>query len=127
MSLPNAAGTPGSTGQNGVKTEPNYVKQEAGIKQEPGTAGNGAPVPNYNGVDNKTSVAASRAAQQLQLQYGIRAAGSINAIQDRMGQQQPQQPQQQQGQQPPAGNSSISNGQTDGPGDDDDEIGRAHV
>lgn len=62
---------------------------EAGIKTEPATQTAGIPnYPPYNGVDNKNSVAASRAAQQLQAQYGVRAAGSINAIQDRMGQQQ---------------------------------------
>jgi transcription initiation factor TFIIA large subunit len=85
------------------------------------------PPYNYN-VDNKNTVAASRAQQQLQAQYGNRAAGSISAIQDRMSQQQQQQqgqpvpPSQQQHQhyqqmppqhQPPP--------QTDGPGDDDGE------
>ncbi|PHH82321.1 hypothetical protein CDD82_6357 [Ophiocordyceps australis] len=46
-----------------------------------------------NGADDKVNLAASRAAQQLQLQYGVRAAGSINAIQDRMDQQQQKQQQ----------------------------------
>lgn len=108
------------------------VRQE-NVKQEPVSQTN-ASQPNYNGIDNKNSVAASRAAQQLQLQYGMRAAGSINAIQDRMGQPLPQT------QQPPGqpasqetglpaghGQSShgadaanhVNNGQTDGAGDDD--------
>ncbi|XP_044719947.1 transcription factor IIA, alpha/beta subunit domain-containing protein [Hirsutella rhossiliensis] len=92
-----------------------------------------APQPGYNGMENKNSVAANRAAQQLQLQYGMRAAGSINAIQDRMGQQQPQ-PQAQQAPGQPMGQETgdpagpqqtadaanhISNGQTDGAGDED--------
>ena len=69
-------------------------------------------LPSYNGMDDKNSVAASRAAQQLQLQYGNRAAGSINAIQDRVHQQQ----------QHSGGDAShgLSNGQTDGAGDADD-------
>lgn len=116
------------------------VKQEH-MKQEPGTQPNVlAAQPNYNGLDNKNSVAANRAAQQLQLQYGMRAAGSINAIQDCMGQQQQQQQQQPQSssqtQQPtshetgePAGLgptsqsagtiNHVGNGQTDGAGDED--------
>ncbi|KAL6892702.1 transcription factor IIA, alpha/beta subunit [Trichoderma longibrachiatum] len=80
--------------QTGIKQEP-YVKTEPGIKQEPGTQQPGMPYPNYNNMENKNSVAANRAAQQLQAQYGVRAAGSINAIQDRMGQQPQMQPQQQ--------------------------------
>lgn len=122
ISLPNATGAPGATGPNGIKSEPGIIKQEANIKQEPGTATAMPALPNYNGLD-KSSVAASRAAQQLQLQYGMRAAGSINAIQGQQQQQpqQQQQQQQQQGQQPGAGQSSISNGQTDGPGDVDED------
>jgi transcription initiation factor TFIIA large subunit len=120
ISLPNAAGAgTAAAGQNGVNVESAYIKQEAGIKQEPGVATGAPALPNYNGMDNTNNLAASRAAQQLQLQYGIRAAGSINAIQ---GQQQPQQQQQQgQGQAPATGSSSISNGQTDGPGDGDED------
>jgi transcription initiation factor TFIIA large subunit len=90
-------------------------------------------------MDGQNSVAASRAQQQLQAQYGNRAAGSISAIQDRMGQQaqpqvQPGQPpvQQQayrppqpnqvnQQQQPPAPGQAFRNGQTDGAGDMDSE------
>ncbi|CEJ89016.1 Putative Transcription initiation factor IIA large subunit Short=TFIIA large subunit [[Torrubiella] hemipterigena] len=95
------AGTP----INGGATDIAGVKMEAGIKAEPTTQTAGIPnYPPYNGVDNKNSVAASRAAQQLQAQYGVRAAGSINAIQDRMGQQQ----------RPP-------HSQTDGAADLDDE------
>lgn len=133
LSLPNVGGGPA---QNGVKQDSGFVKQE-NIKQEPGSLASAIPpYPNYNGAENKTSVAASRAAQQLQLQYGMRAAGSINAIQDRMGQQQPGQAgnqgepmanaSAQQQQQPPAGADAanhISNGQTDGAGDDDDYEG----
>lgn len=132
--------------QNGANADPGLVKQEAGgvqIKQEPGTQNAGA-FQNYNSSD-KNSVAASRAAQQLQAQYGMRAAGSINAIQGRIGQQQPPQPQQpgqplsqqqqqqqqlyrqqmasataqQQQQHPGAGaQPHLNNGQTDGAGDD---------
>ncbi|PNY26435.1 Transcription initiation factor IIA large subunit [Tolypocladium capitatum] len=132
LSLPNAGGAPA---QNGIKQEPGFMKQQnikQEIKQEPGSLANAMPpYPNYNGAD-KTSVAASRAAQQLQLQYGMRAAGSINAIQDRMGQQQPGQAGNQgeplanaagQQRRPPAGAGAanhISNGQTDGAGDDED-------
>lgn len=107
------------------------MRQE-GVKQEPASQpSTSAPQPNYNGMDNKNSVAANRAAQQLQLQYGMRAAGSINAIQDRMGQQQPQT--QQPGGQPtgqemgeatgfqlPAdATNHMGNGQTDGAGDEE--------
>lgn len=134
LSMPNSS-VPG--GQNGASPDGAYIKQEPGvaIKQEPGVQQGGMPAyPSYNGVDNKGSLAASRAAQQLQAQYGIRAAGSINAIQDSMAQQ----PQHQQGQmspdpqqqgyqqqqsppppQPPQGR--ISNNQTDGAGDTDEE------
>lgn len=127
--------------QNGIKQE-SYVKTEPGIKQEPGAQQPGLPYPNYNGMENKNSVAASRAAQQLQAQYGVRAAGSINAIQDRMGQQPqmqsqqpgqgsapvlPQQPQQQVPH--PSEQQPLGNAQFDGAGDammedsdsDDDE------
>ncbi|KAJ4164471.1 hypothetical protein LMH87_006144 [Akanthomyces muscarius] len=111
-----------------------YIKDEPGvaIKEEPGTQAAGVPpYPAYTGMDNANSVAASRAAQQLQAQYGIRAAGSINAIQDRMGQQPQQSGQasqaqapagqaQQQGYKPPA-NQQVQNNQTDGAGDADDE------
>ncbi len=111
-----------------------YIKEEPGVvvKEEPGSQGSGVPqYPAYSGLDNANSVAANRAAQQLQAQYGIRAAGSINAIQDRMGQQpqqsgqasQPQAPAgqaQQQQYKPPAGQ-QVQNNQTDGAGDSDDE------
>ncbi|KAF4125104.1 hypothetical protein GMORB2_3943 [Geosmithia morbida] len=129
------------------------VKQEAGeadpgaaahIKQEPGTAGGQMPPPmNFNSLDGgKNNVAASRAAQLVQKQYGERAVGSINAIQ--AGQQQQQQQQQQQSQQTPEAmqqayrqqmaaataqqQQGAANGQqqphasqTDGAGDDDDD------
>ncbi|KAL7808990.1 transcription factor IIA alpha/beta subunit [Trichoderma aethiopicum] len=136
LSLPTAS-PPGGMPQTGIKQEP-YVKTEPGIKQEPGTQQPGMPYPNYNNMENKNSVAANRAAQQLQAQYGVRAAGSINAIQDRMGQQPQMQPQQQ-GQastpvlpQQPLHSSEqqqqhLGNAQVDGAGDamlddsDDDE------
>ncbi|ODA77553.1 hypothetical protein RJ55_07182 [Drechmeria coniospora] len=111
--LPMVSATDGSV-QNGVKQE--GIKQE-NIKQEPGS-GPGAipPFPTYIGMENK-SVAANRAAQQLQLQYGMRAAGSINAIQN-LGQQGDQSQSQAAGQ----AASHIRNGQTDGAGDDDDSF-----
>lgn len=82
-------------------------------------------------MENKNSVAANRAAQQLQAQYGMRAAGSINAIQDRMGQQ-PQMQGQQPGQVPgapvlpqqpqqipqPHEQPHLGNAQVDGAGDE---------
>lgn len=126
---------PGAS-QNGASADGTYIKPEPGviIKEEPGAQSSGIPqYPAYNGVDNSNSVAANRAAQQLQAQYGIRAAGSINAIQDRMGQQpqqsgqvaQPQAPnagQAQQGYRPPApvAGPPVQNSQTDGAGDEQD-------
>ncbi|KJZ71474.1 hypothetical protein HIM_09113 [Hirsutella minnesotensis 3608] len=122
LPLPNVAASDASA-QNGVKQEPGVVKQD-NVKQEPGAQSTALPTyPGYNGMDNKNSVAASRAAQQLQMQYGVRAAGSINAIQDRMGQQ--QQTQAQSSTEPQAADPAnhVSNGQTDGAGDDDDVEG----
>ncbi|UKZ75383.1 hypothetical protein TrVFT333_003066 [Trichoderma virens FT-333] len=119
LSLPTASPPSGGLPQNGIKQEP-YVKAEPSIKQEPG-AQPGFPYQNYNGMENK---AANRAAQQLQAQYGNRAAGSINAIQDRMGQQpQPQGsapvlPQQPQQQMPHSSEQSMGNAQVDGAVDD---------
>ncbi|KKO98278.1 transcription factor IIA [Trichoderma harzianum] len=124
--LPLPTGSPpGGLPQNGAKQE-TYVKPEPNIKQEPGAQQPGL-YQNYNGMENKNSVAANRAAQQLQAQYGMRAAGSINAIQDRMGQQPqaqqpgqgsapvlPQQPQQM----PHPSEQSMGNAQVDGAGDD---------
>ncbi|ATY58272.1 transcription factor TFIIA complex subunit [Cordyceps militaris] len=111
-----------------------YIKDEPGvvIKEEPGTQVTGVPqYPAYNSLDSGGSVAANRAAQQLQAQYGIRAAGSINAIQDRMGQQPQQSGQtsqpaaaaghaQQQNPKPPVGQ-QVQNHQTDGAGDADED------
>ncbi|KAK2937162.1 Transcription factor IIA, alpha/beta subunit [Fusarium oxysporum f. sp. vasinfectum] len=76
--------------QNGIKPEGNNIKTEphVPIKQEPGLQ------------------AANRAAQQLQAQYGQRAASSINALHQQQGhsqqsqQQQPALPQPHQQQQP---------------------------
>ncbi|KAM0467032.1 hypothetical protein ACHAPV_000546 [Trichoderma viride] len=122
LSLPTAS-PPSGILQNGVKPEP-YVKTEPGIKQEPGTQQPNVSYPSYNGME-KNSVAANRAAQQLQAQYGQRAQDSINAIQQgRMGQ--PQQPGQQPGpvlpqqphQQPSEHQQPLGNAQVDGAGDD---------
>lgn len=131
---------------NGIKTEP---VTEPEVKQEPGTQADGGmnAYPTYNGNEGNSSVAASRAAQALQAQYGQRAANSINALQDRMSgqqsqQQQGQQPQpsappnpaqlyrqqmaaataQQQQQQHQQQHPHISNGQTDGAGDEDGNL-----
>ncbi|RDA85041.1 hypothetical protein CP532_4578 [Ophiocordyceps camponoti-leonardi (nom. inval.)] len=120
LTLPSAGAATDGPAENGIKTEPGVVKAEPVVKQEPGAA-QSQQYAAYNGVENKNSVAASRAAQQLQMQYGMRAAGSINAIQDRLGQQQPQQQ---------AGDAAgpsqdaeaagqVGNGQTDGAGDED--------
>ncbi|KAG6141151.1 hypothetical protein E4U10_001326 [Claviceps purpurea] len=126
-------GYTGYTGHNGVRPEQGYVKNEVEIKHEPGMQPLLPAIPSFNAAD-KNSLAASRAAQRLADQYGSRAAGSISAIQaghkphPPQGQQpQGQQPQSQQpqGQQPQGpqgqanggGASSLSNGQTDGPGD----------
>ncbi|KAL4730619.1 transcription factor IIA subunit alpha [Fusarium chlamydosporum] len=106
LSNPTGLSLPGMTQpqvQNGVKAEGNYVKTESPmpIKQEPGLQGNPMAYqqytnnPNIN-MNDKNNVAANRAAQQLQAQYGQRAAGSINAL------HQQQQPHPQQGQQQPA-------------------------
>lgn len=119
--LPLPGGTPGSNFQNGVKTEPGLIKQEGDIKQEPSAQAGLPALPSYNGTD-KASLAANRAAQQLHAQYGPRAASSINAL--HAGHQ--QQPQTQNSQSPPpqsAGASSLSNGQTDGAGDEEDYEG----
>ncbi|KAG5983512.1 hypothetical protein E4U55_007978 [Claviceps digitariae] len=118
--LPLPAGAAGSTGQNGVKPDQEFVKQEVEIKHEPGMQAPLPALPSYNGAD-KNSLAASRAAQRLADQYGSLAAGSISAIQAGHKQQpQTQNPQPPQSQ-VPGGASSISNGQTDGPGDDGKE------
>ncbi|KAF9774718.1 hypothetical protein IL306_007264 [Fusarium sp. DS 682] len=103
--------------QNGIKPEGNNIKTEphVAIKQEPGLQGNPMAYQQYNNNPNinmnDNNVAANRAAQQLQAQYGQRAASSINALQQQQqgnsqqGQQQQQQqqpvlPQPQQQQQP---------------------------
>ncbi|RSL96905.1 hypothetical protein CDV31_013277 [Fusarium ambrosium] len=93
LSLP-GVNPPQPQPQNGVKPDGAYVKTEgAAIKQEPGLQGNPMAYQAYNNMDGKNNVAANRAAQQLQAQYGQRAAGSISAL------HQQQQPQPQQGQQ----------------------------
>lgn len=92
LSLP-GVNPPQAQPQNGVKPDVPYVKTEGpAIKQEPGLQGNPMPYQAYNNMNDKNNVAANRAAQQLQAQYGQRAAGSISALHQ---QQQPQQGQQQ--------------------------------
>lgn len=100
------------------------------------------PPMNFSGMDGQNSVAANRAAQLVQQQYGERAVGSINAIQQghqTSGQQQ-QQPQQGQPQDPQqayrqqmaaavaqqqqgqgANGSNLQNAQTDGAFDADSD------
>ncbi|KAF4591998.1 Transcription factor IIA, alpha/beta subunit [Ophiocordyceps camponoti-floridani] len=126
LPLPNVGEVPL---QNGIKMEPGLVKAEPTVKQEPDSQPHlMQQFATYNGMENKNSVAANRAAQQLQMQYGNRAAGSINAIQG-MGQQ--QQPSGQQAgdatahMQEPHGPDAVNhmdNGQTDGAADNDDGI-----
>lgn len=111
---------------NGAAIDGTYIKDEPGltIKEEPGTQASGIQYPAYNGMDNSNSVAANRAAQQLQAQYGIRAAGSINAIQQSGQAPQTQAPapgQPQQGYKPPTAGQQVQNNQTDGAGDADDD------
>ncbi|KFH43472.1 Transcription initiation factor IIA large subunit-like protein [Hapsidospora chrysogenum ATCC 11550] len=132
---------------NGIKQEPEPPNEATGlpIKQEPREpAAMPPPPPNYGGINDKNSVAANRAAQLVQQQYGERAVGSINAIQAagqqsqsqaHQHQQQKQQQQQQQQQQPSDaqqqsyqqqaaanGHSHIQNAQTDGAGDAEDDF-----
>lgn len=71
------------------------MKTEPGIKQEPGLSNAMPPAfQNFGSMDEKQTVAAQRAAQQLHAQYGPRAAGSINALHQQ--QQPPPQTQQHQ-------------------------------
>lgn len=109
---------------------PNGFKMESGepsVKVEPGSQAM-PPYPGYNGADSKGNVAAHRAAQQLQAQYGVRAAGSINAIQSQSqtpGQSDAQASQQAYRQQMAAATAQQQeqqrHAQMDGPDDDDDE------
>jgi transcription initiation factor TFIIA large subunit len=62
------------------------------IKPEPGLENGGLSLPPFNASSGMT--AQQRAAQNLQAQYGSRAAASINAIQSNLPQQAPQQQQQ---------------------------------
>ncbi|RBR13789.1 hypothetical protein FVER53590_00538 [Fusarium verticillioides] len=89
---------------NNIKTEPHVP-----IKQEPGLQDNTMTYQQYNNNTNinmnDNNVAANRAAQQLQAQYGQRAASSINALHQQQGhsqqnQQQPALPQPHQQPQP---------------------------
>lgn len=88
----------------------------------------------FPGIDDKNTVAASRAAHHLQQAYGNRATGSINAIQDNIGQQPPgQQPQPQPEQNPALGmgesqsaahgqHAPLQNAQTDGASGDAEDF-----
>ncbi|KAF4447216.1 hypothetical protein F53441_9225 [Fusarium austroafricanum] len=104
---PTGLSLPGMTqpqAQNGASLEGSNVKTEphVSIKQEPGLQGNPMAYQQYSNPSinmNDNNVAANRAAQQLQAQYGQRAANSINALQQQQ-QTHPQQGQQQQPQQP---------------------------
>ncbi|KAK0631812.1 transcription factor IIA, alpha/beta subunit [Immersiella caudata] len=82
----------GNLQQNGngmIKNEPG-LKNDPIIKQEPGTQ---APGMVYaNNAARGQMVAAHRAAQALESQYGNRAAASISAIQNSMQPQRPGQP-----------------------------------
>ncbi|KAH7320187.1 transcription factor IIA, alpha/beta subunit [Stachybotrys elegans] len=144
IALPNA-GPANGVPPNAAQPDNGYAKHDPQIKPDP--AGQPAPgypaYQNYNSLENKNNVAASRAQQQLQAQYGNRAAGSISAIQQQhqpqahgqpqnMGQGQQMYHHQQMAntaaQQPPApgqaqgGPSDIRNGQTDGAADELDDM-----
>lgn len=125
----------GAAPHNGIKQE-HPIKNEPNIKKEPGTIAMPPPV-NFNGMDGSNNVAAHRAAQLVQQQYGERAVGSINAIQQghHTGPQQPQQGQQPdpqaayrqqmaaataQQQNAANGQGHLHNAQTDGAGEFDD-------
>lgn len=76
-----ANGLPGPQNSNGQQYRQESSKQDPPIKQEPGLSSNPAPanVPQYgNGAPG--SLAAQRAANHLQSQYGDTAAASIRAI-----------------------------------------------
>ncbi|KAK3393787.1 transcription factor IIA, alpha/beta subunit [Podospora didyma] len=102
---------PGNLHSNGngiaIKSEPGLQKLEPVIKQEPGVGmqGQAGIPPPYNPGNGARQIAAQRAAQALESNYGPRAAASISAIQNniqqapRQGQQPLQQQQQQQQQQ----------------------------
>lgn len=90
---------PGNPQPNGngiaIKGEPG-LKNDPVIKQEPSAGGPGLAYANSNAA--RGQMAAQRAAQALESQYGMRAAASISAIQSGLASQmnpnqQPQQPQ----------------------------------
>ncbi|KAK0383998.1 hypothetical protein NLU13_8087 [Sarocladium strictum] len=145
LNLPagNAVAANPAAPQNGIKQEPHTTpvyppNHGPSIKQEPGTDQGAFHAQNYD------SVAASRAAQQIQARFGSQAQNSINALQQGGPQhQQPQQPETAQKPPPPAhptpartqeeyrqqmaANTAaqqhhLNNGQTDGAGDADDEV-----
>ncbi|KAK0731443.1 transcription factor IIA, alpha/beta subunit [Lasiosphaeris hirsuta] len=78
---------PGGSHPNGngvaIKPDPGMLKNDPVIKQEPGLANAQGPAGHsvYNNTANPgRGMAAQRAAQALESQYGPRAAASINAI-----------------------------------------------
>lgn len=112
LSQPLLNGLPGSSQvPGGYPARTESVKPEPIVKQEPGLANNGMQQPpnqanTYNSPAG--SVAAQRAAAQLQNTYGARAAASISAIQ---GFNQAGQPQNSQGQPRTGGAAQPNQGQ----------------
>lgn len=112
LSQPLLNGLPGSSQvPGGYPARTESVKPEPIVKQEPGLANNGMQQPpNQANAYNSPagSVAAQRAAAQLQNTYGARAAASISAIQ---GFNQAGQPQNSQGQLRTGGAAQPNQGQ----------------
>jgi len=110
--------------QDGAKQDAGFKEEaDAKVKLEPGLPANMA----FNSIDDKNTVAASRAAHHLQQQYGNRATGSINAIQDNIGQQpagqQPLSQSMEDSQSATQGqHASLQNAQTDGASGDAEEF-----
>ena len=94
-----AAPFPPAAGVNGQQPG-EFVKPDPDIKQEPGLGGPLSGVPPAYPTDPR-SVAAARASQALQKNYGNRATSSINAIQAGMSAQNPSHPAAMQQQQAP--------------------------
>ncbi|OAA46919.1 Transcription factor IIA, alpha/beta subunit [Metarhizium rileyi] len=104
--MSNATGTPGPTAQNGIKTEPSYTRPALRLAEQP----------------SNSSFNTASALQAPSTRSKVSSSSSSSNPNPKQQQQQQQQlQQQQQGQQPAAGTSSISNGQTDGPGDSDED------
>jgi len=89
LSLPN--NPHGNANGVAIKTEPGQIKPDPVVKQEPGVGGAQPPLHPSYAVANaaRGGVAAERAAQALESQFGQRAAASINAIQSGMNQTTP--------------------------------------